>query len=239
MKGIRELDLTGFAATEEDGVWQNAAGVRLGVDFQEVTPTLTHWLENEEELLKGVVVRLLAQGRATIECWIDYPGTLPALFVMYKQHQTAERGRVYLAGYHVPRATCSLTIHLWAVEQIEDIGRREEVGNRLMPAPHVYVPNRKMPILKMSDGSLMSYDYADSHAVDELFPDHALTRLRAALRQVFPSVCFEEWFTALPAYAGSPSASGGEMANLPHTDATTFGRLAEDGQMPVLGVGEV
>jgi hypothetical protein len=208
MKGIAELDLAGFAATEHDGVWQNAAGVYLRVDFQEGTPTLTHWLENEEDLLKGVAVRLLASGMATIECWIDYPGALPAMFVMFKQHQTAERGRLYTAFYHVPRATCSLTIELWAAEKSEDIGRREKVVEQLMPG-RAYVPSPRMPILTTPDGRPMVYDYADSHAVDKMFPDHPLTHLRAALGQVFPSVRFEEWFTALAAYAGSPSASGG------------------------------
>jgi hypothetical protein len=208
MKGIAELDLTGFADTGNDGVWQNEDGVCLRVVFQDSPPALEHWVENEEELLEGVVASLWATGMATMECWIDYPGGLPALFVMYKQHRVAEQGRLYTASYHVPRATCSLTILLWAVEQLADVGRREEVADRLIPG-RAYIPSRKMPLFKTPAGNELVYDYADSHGIDQMFPDHALTRLRAALRQVFPSVRYEEWFTSLPGFQDSPAAAGG------------------------------
>jgi hypothetical protein len=35
VKGSAELDLTGFAATEHDGIWRNAAGGELRVDFED------------------------------------------------------------------------------------------------------------------------------------------------------------------------------------------------------------
>lgn len=215
MKGIAELDLTGFAATEDDGEVQNADGVYLGVTFEDSPPTLAHWVENQKELLSDVVLRLLARGWATIECWIDYPGGLPALFVIYKRHQTAERGRLYNAVYYVPRATCSLTIRLMAVEQLADVGRRENAADNLLPG-RAYIPSPRMPLLKTPGGNQLVYDYADSHAVDKMFPDHALTRLRAALRQVFPSVRYEEWFTSLAEFQGSPAAADDAVEHEAH-----------------------
>lgn len=199
MKGIAELDLTGFAATEDDGIFENSAGVRLHADFKDGPPALRHWQDDEQELLKGVVMEHLAARMATMECWIDYPGGLPALFVMFKQHQTAERGKLYSAFYYVPRADCALTITLWAAEKLADVGRREQVVDNLMPG-RAYIPSRRMPVLRTPGGTELVYDYADAHEIDRMFPDHALTHLRTALRQVFPSVRYESWFTARPAF---------------------------------------
>jgi hypothetical protein len=65
-----------------------------------------------------------------------------------------------------------------------------------------------MPVIKTPEGKPIRFDYADSHGIDRMFPDHPLSRLRAALQQVFPGVRFEEGFLALAACQDSPSAAG-------------------------------
>jgi len=68
MRGIAELDLTGFAATEDDGVWQNAAGVFLRAGFQDSPP-----MSALDSLLRDAVVGLLVSGATPMEYWIDFP----------------------------------------------------------------------------------------------------------------------------------------------------------------------
>jgi len=202
MRGIAELDLTGFAATEDDGVWQNAAGVFLRAGFQDSPP-----MSALDSLLRDAVVGLLGSGATPMEYWIDFPGGLPAVFVLSKQRQASGRGWEYTALYRVPRATCSVTIELRAAEQGADIGSREAFVLHQLGPDVIYVP-RGMPVIETPEGKPIRFDYADSHGVDRMFPDHPLSQLRAALRQAFPSVRFEEWFTALAAGQDSQSPAG-------------------------------
>jgi hypothetical protein len=203
VRGVAELDLTGFAAAEDDGLWQNAAGVFLRAGFQDSPP-----MSAPASLLRDAVAGLLASGATPMEYWIDFPGGLPAVYVMSKHRPALGQGWEYTASYRVPRATCSVAIELRSTEQGADIGCREAFVLRQLGPDVIYVP-RGMPTIKTPEGRPIRFDYADSHGVDRMFPDHPLSGLRAALRQVFPSVRFEEWFTALAACQDSPSAAGG------------------------------
>jgi hypothetical protein len=135
MQGIAELDLTGFAATEDDGVWQNAAGVFLRAGFQDSPPTSVL-----DSLLRDAVAGLLASGAVPMEYWIDFPGGLPTVFVMSKQRPALGQGWEYTAFYRVPRATWSVTIELRAAEQGADIGSRDAFVLRQLGPDVLYVP---------------------------------------------------------------------------------------------------
>lgn len=205
MTGIADLDLTGFTATGHDSVWQNAAGVSIRVDFQEVRQP-GRQQQDPESLLHDAVVGLLTSGAVPMEYWIE-SRSLPALFVMYKRTVDGGRGWAYSAEIRVLRAACSLTIQMQAAEQAKDRGLRESFVLHRFPGIR-YIP-RGMLDIKTPDGRPIEHDYVDSHEVDSMFPDHPLTQLRAALRQIIPSVHFEEWFLALPSYPGSPSPQEG------------------------------
>ena len=196
MSALTGLDDTGFTSTG-DGAWVNAGGVNMRVQFFDTPAELPFPVADERALLYECARDWHEAGAGLIESWIDYPGGLPALFQFIKTRPEGLPGHRYRAWYVVPRATCHLQIDVWADEGA-DAGRRQSFVKERFGTME-YVPGPTVPLLKTSDGRTVGYDIADSPGIDDMFPNHALSQVRKALRQIFPSLRFADWFRSLPA----------------------------------------
>ena len=216
MRGIAELDLIGFASTEDDGVWQNAAGVFLLAGFQDSPP-----MSVLDCLLRDAVVGLLVSGATPMEYWIDFPGGLPAVFVMSKQRSAFGASLGIHRSLPRPAATCSVTIELRAAEQGADIGCREAFVLRQLGPDVLYVP-RGMPVIKTPEGKPIRFDYADSHGIDRMFPIIRCPICEPRCGRLFPA-CVSRNGSPPPGATGTRSEQRSAAARWPRLAPARLG----------------
>lgn len=206
MTPITGLDLTGFTE-REPGVWTDAAGLVLSVHFFPLVPDLPAPLHEFEYLRTGLAAGVGRAGGGLIEA---VPGTVhgvPAVRQLVKVPRPGgPHGQVFLGSWTVPKAGCSTVLKVQAAEGATT-GMREatvmaQMGPEAYFRPHPYAADGQF-------GGLPCHA-ADDEQWDALFPDHPLTRVRAALHRITPTVTLDERFRQLPPFAGPvpPSQHG-------------------------------
>ncbi|MFJ5779602.1 hypothetical protein [Streptomyces sp. NPDC093094] len=196
MTPITSLDLTGFTE-REPGVWSDARNLVLSVHFFPLVPDLPARLEEGERLRSALAHSVAGAGGGLIETVTGEVDGVPALRQLVKVPLPGRRGQAFLGSWTVPRAGCSTVVKVQAAEGATTGMREATVMARVGPAdyfrPHPYAPGL--------EGGL-PYHVADHEEWDAQFPDHPLTRVRAALDRITPTVALDERFRALPAFAG-------------------------------------
>ncbi|MFF9198984.1 hypothetical protein ACF09L_27650 [Streptomyces sp. NPDC014779] len=213
MTPITGLDLTGFTALEP-GVWTDGQGLLLSVHFFDLVPDLPASLDEPDRLRHGLARFAAAAGAGLIEAELGAVDALPAVRQLIKVPQTqgpaghgaaggqGGHGQAFVGSWTVPRARCSVVVKVQAGEG-RTTGLREalilnEVGPMRYFTAHPYGAD--------ITGGLPSHA-ADDERWDARFPDHPLTRVRAALRRITPSLELHEGFKALPPFAAPAALS--------------------------------
>ncbi|MGW0415139.1 hypothetical protein ACWCPJ_08120 [Streptomyces collinus] len=198
MTPITGLDLSGFTE-REPGVWTDEAGLVLSVHFFPLVPDLPAPLHEFERLRSMLAAGVGSRGGNLIEA---VPGTLhgvPGLRQLLKVPLPGRpHGQAFIGSWTVPRAACSTVLKVQAAEG-QMTGLREAlVADRVGPEnyfrPHPYAAGGQF-------GGLPTH-VADDEEWDAQFPDHPLTRVRAALHRITPTVTFDERFRQLPPFDG-------------------------------------
>ncbi|MFI8188916.1 hypothetical protein ACIF8T_08985 [Streptomyces sp. NPDC085946] len=204
MTPITGLDLTGFTE-REPGVWTDAWGLVLSVHFFPLVPDLPARLDEPERLRAGLARGAAGAGGGLIEAEPGAVDGVPAVRQLIKVPRPQGQGQVFLGSWTVPKAACSTVLKVQAAEGATTGVREATVMARVGPAayfrPHPYAPGL--------DGGLPSH-VADDPQWDAHFPDHPLTRVRAVLHRLTPTVRLDERFKALPPFGGAaPEEPGG------------------------------
>jgi hypothetical protein len=198
MTPITGLDLTGFTALEP-GVWMDATELVLSVHFFPLVPDLPAPLHEFERLRTTRAADVGRNGGGLIEA---VPGTVhgvPAVRQLVKVPLPhAPRGQAFIGTWTIPKAACSMVLKVQAAER-GTTGMREavvadRVGFEAYFRPHPYSAGEQF-------GGL-PYHVGDDEQWDAEFPDHPLTRVRAALNRITPTVTLDEHFRQLPPFPG-------------------------------------
>jgi hypothetical protein len=141
-------------------------------------------------------------GGGLIEAVIGRVDGVQAVRQLIKVPRPGGHGQVFLGTWTVARAGCSTVLKVQAAEG-GMTGMREamimaEVGPDQYFRPHPYGDGEQF-------GGL-PYHVADHEEWDGRFPDHPLTRVRATLRRLTPTITLDDRFKALPPFTG-PAAT--------------------------------
>ena len=194
MTPITRMDLTGFTE-RETGVWTDEHGLVLSVHFFGLVPDLPASLDEPDRLRQGLAGLAARAGGGLIEAVLGEVDAVPAVRQLIKVPRPNGHGQVFLGSWTMPRATCSTVVKVQAAEG-QMTGMREamvlaQVGPERYFAPHPYGAD--------TSGGL-PYHVGDHEHWDAQFPDHPLTRVRAALARLTPSLGLHEGFKALPPF---------------------------------------
>lgn len=194
MTPITRMDLTGFTE-RETGVWTDEYGLVLSVHFFGLVPDLPASLDEPDRLRQGLAGLAARAGGGLIEAVLGEVDAVPAVRQLIKVPRPNGHGQVFLGSWTMPRATCSTVVKVQAAEG-QMTGMREamvlaQVGPERYFAPHPYGAD--------TSGGL-PYHVGDHEHWDPQFPDHPLTRVRAALARLTPSLGLHEGFKALPPF---------------------------------------
>ncbi|WP_416969232.1 hypothetical protein [Streptomyces sp. 4F14] len=189
---VTGLDLTGFEEVGP-GLWQDGAGLLLSVHFFPLVPDLPAPLHDSERLRAGAAQGVAEHGGGLIEAEFGALDGVPAVWQLVKMPLGSRPGQAFLASWTVPRDRSSVVVKVQAAEGAVT-GMREalilaEVGPEEYFRPHPYGARGGLP-----------YHVGDLERWDARFPDHPLTRVRAALRRVAPTVTLDEEFKGLPGF---------------------------------------
>lgn len=189
------MDLTGFAE-REPGVWTDEQGLVLSVHFFGLVPDLPASLDEPDRLRHGLALSAARAGGGLIEAVLGEVDTLPGVRQLIKIPRPNGYGLVFIGSWTVPRAGCSTVVKVQAAEGPVTGAREAVVLGRLDPSqyfiPHPYGPD-------IAGG--LPYHVADHEQWDAQFPDHPLTRVRAALERITPTLALHEGFKALPPFS--------------------------------------
>ncbi len=199
MTPITALDLTGFTE-REPGVWTDAAGLVLSVHFFSLVPDLPAPLHQQERLRAGLAQGVAGAGGGLIEAAFGDVDGVPAVRQLIKVPRPNGQGQVFLGSWTVPKAGCSTVLKVQAAEGAMTGMREAMVMAQVGPAdyfrPHPYAGGGQL-------GGL-PYHVGDLEEWDAQFPDHPLTRVRATLSRLTPTVRLDERFRTLPPF-GTPA----------------------------------
>ncbi|KND27126.1 hypothetical protein [Streptomyces acidiscabies] len=189
---VTGLGLTGFTEVES-GLWQDGAGLLLSVHFFPLVPDLPAPLSDPARLRAGAAQVVAGSGGGLIEAESGAVDGVPAVWQLVKMPLGSRPGQAFLASWTVPRDRCSVVVKAQAAEG-PMTGMREamilaELGPEEYFRPHPYGAQGGLP-----------YHAGDLEQWDARFPDHPLTRVRATLRRVTPTVTLHEEFKGLPGF---------------------------------------
>ncbi|MET7287011.1 hypothetical protein [Streptomyces sp. NPDC005573] len=195
---ITGMDLTGYTEFEP-GVWTDEAGTFLSVHFFPLVPDLPAPLHELERLRFEHVRESARHGNGVVETTVDTLDGIPAMRRLVKARiPDRPHGLAFIGSWTLPKDRCSTVIKVQA-EETGTTGVREamvmnEVGPAAIFPPHPYTGG--------AQAGGLPYNVADLEEWDARFPDHPLSRVRAALNRVAPTLTFHEEFRKLPAFAG-------------------------------------
>ncbi|MFI6351021.1 hypothetical protein [Streptomyces sp. NPDC050560] len=200
---VTALDLNGFTE-REPGTWTSAEGLVLTAQFIDLVPDLPAPLAEPDRLLNALAKGVAARGACLVEARVTALDSVPAVQQLIKVRLPGrEHGLGFIGSWTLPRATCSTVVKVQAAEE-GTTGVREAMTlvkagpeNYLLPHPYGADVTGGLP-----------YHIADLEEYDADFPDHPLTRVRAALRRIAPSVRLDDGFKARAPFDG-PAAGGG------------------------------
>lgn len=201
MTPITGLDLTGFSALEP-GVWTDGQGLLLSVQFFDLVPDLPASLGEPDRLRHGLARSAAGAGAGLIEAELGEVDSLPAVRQLVKAPQAQGHGQAFVGSWTIPRARCSAVVKVQAGEG-RTTGLREALILNEVGPMHYFTAH---PYGADITGGLPSHA-ADHERWDARFPDHPLTRVRAALRRITPSLALHESFKALPPFAAPAALS--------------------------------
>lgn len=201
MTPITGLDLTGFSALEP-GVWTDGQGLLLSVQFFDLVPDLPASLGEPDRLRHGLARSAAGAGAGLIEAELGEVDSLPAVRQLVKVPQAQGHGQAFVGSWTIPRARCSAVVKVQAGEG-RTTGLREALILNEVGPMHYFTAH---PYGADITGGLPSHA-ADDERWDARFPDHPLTRVRAALRRITPSLALHESFKALPPFAAPAALS--------------------------------
>lgn len=201
MTPITGLDLTGFSALEP-GVWTDGQGLLLSVHFFDLVPDLPASLGEPDRLRHGLARSAAGAGAGLIEAELGEVDSLPAVRQLVKAPQAQGHGQAFVGSWTIPRARCSAVVKVQAGEG-RTTGLREALILNEVGPMHYFTAH---PYGADITGGLPSHA-ADDERWDARFPDHPLTRVRAALRRITPSLALHESFKALPPFAAPAALS--------------------------------
>ncbi|MEU1783188.1 hypothetical protein ABZ545_27425 [Streptomyces abikoensis] len=194
MTPITGMDLTGFTE-REPGVWTDDHGLVLSVHFFDLVPDLPASLDDPDRLRYGLAHSAARVGGGLIEAVLGDVDALPAVRQLVKIPRPSGHGLVFIGSWTVPRAGCSTVVKVQAAEGPITGVREAFVLSRLDPSQyftlHPYAPD-------LVGG--LPYHVADHEQSDAEFPDHPLTRVRATLERITPTLTLHSGFKALPPF---------------------------------------
>ncbi|WP_405533054.1 hypothetical protein OG592_37835 [Streptomyces avidinii] len=200
MTPITSLDLTGYTE-REPGTWTDGRGLVLSVHFFDLVPDLPAPLRRPDQLFHGLARSTASAGGGLIEAELGKVDTVPAVRQLVKVPRPGGHGQVFLGSWTVPRASCSTVVKVQAAEGGMTGMREAIILGRTGPdryfTPHPYGPD--------IEGGL-PHHIGDDQEWDAEFPDHPLTRVRAALHRIIPTVVLREDFKSLHPFEGTAPA---------------------------------
>uniref|UniRef100_A0AAU2K0I8 Uncharacterized protein n=1 Tax=Streptomyces sp. NBC_00049 TaxID=2903617 RepID=A0AAU2K0I8_9ACTN len=201
MHPITTMDLTGFTE-REPGVWTDEHGLVLSVHFFDLVPDLPAPLDRPDLLRAGLARSVAGAGAGLIEAMPGDVDSVPAVRQLVKVRRPDGHGQVFLGSWTVPKAGCSVVVKVQAGEG-PMTGMREAVvlaqlGPERYFTAHPYGPD-------IAGG--LPYHLGDLEEWDAQFADHPLTRVRAALARITPTLTLHESFKVLPPFVASAPAA--------------------------------
>lgn len=194
---ITGLDLTGFTECEP-GVWADETNLLLSVHFFPLVPDLPASLDEPERLRCGSAQHVANSGGGLIEAVIGAVDGVPGVRQLIKMPLPSRPGQAFVGSWTLPKERCSTVVKVQAAEG-GMTGMREavvmgQVGPDSYFQPHPYAGGGQF-------GGL-PYHVGDLEQWDAQFPDHPLTRVRAALHRITPTVTLHDQFKTLPPFPG-------------------------------------
>ncbi|WP_034087553.1 hypothetical protein [Streptacidiphilus albus] len=196
MTPIINLDLTG-CTEREPGVWTDERGLVLSVHFFSLVPDLPAPLDEPDRLRHAMTHSVAAAGAGLIEAEVGAVDAVPAFRQLLKVPRPQGHGQIFIGSWTIPRATCSTVFKVQAAEG-QPTGLRESVVFSRTGLDGYYKPH---PYATDVQGGI-PYHIADFEEWDGLFPDHALSLVRSALRRITPTLQLDQRFKDLPPFAG-------------------------------------
>ncbi|MFJ3905307.1 hypothetical protein [Streptomyces sp. NPDC090025] len=190
-----QLDRTGLTP-QEAGTWTDGQGLLLSIHYFDLVPDLPAALDEPERLREGLAHSAAHAGGGLIEAEVAEVGGMPGLRQLIKVPLERGHGQAFVGSWTVPRDRSSAVVKVQAAE-----GRRtglrealivDEVGPMHFFTPHPYAP-------EVTGG--LPHHAADDERWDARFPDHPLTRVRATLRRITPSIAFADEYRERPPFA--------------------------------------
>jgi hypothetical protein len=199
------FDTTGLSQVDENTWVDHRTGDGVLVGRSSQIPDLPPFLHDPPRMLRQLAIdTATATDRAPagvlIEANVIQVDSLPAVYQLVKTPiPNRDRGMAYIASVTIPRAHCSVTLSMQAME-----GERTGVRETMVASEIIYAdggPQRlRRPHPYAGDVPHLWFDEPDDLRWDAQWPDHPLTRARTWAYRNFGAVRLDPRFAQLPPF---------------------------------------
>jgi hypothetical protein len=200
------FDAGGWRQVDEQTWLDDRTGDAVLVREIGLVPDLPPYPHDPPRMLRQLAIDTATAGSVLVEASVVRVGSLPAIYQLVKSPlPNRPTGVGYIASLIIPRAHCSVTISMQALEGQITGAREAMVGAEMIQQVGPGVVERlRRPHPYAADDRQVWFDESDGPAWDARFPDHPLTRARTWAHRTLGTVRLDPRFAYLPAFPAPP-----------------------------------